>query len=288
MKYADLSGRFWEEENKQDAFLGKLYGSVWGRAILRPLVCPFVSRMAGRLLDSRISRLLIRPFIRANQISMEQYEQKAYRSYNDFFTRRVLPGQRTFPESPEKLGAPCDGKVTAYEIGPSSGFTVTHRTYTLESLLRSRRLAEKYQGGLAVILRLTVDDYHRYAYLDDGRKTCNRRIQGKLHTVNPAADEFYPVYKENSREYTMLRTRNFGDVIQMEVGALLVGRIVNLQEKGEIQRGQEKGFFEFGGSTVILLFEKGAVCLKKELLENTERGCETVVKMGEEIGWRAE
>ena len=103
MKYADLSGRFWEEENKQDAFLGKLYGSVWGRAILRPLVCPFVSRMAGRLLDSRISRLLIRPFIRANQISMEQYEKKAYRSYNDFFTRRVLPGQRTFPESPEKL-----------------------------------------------------------------------------------------------------------------------------------------------------------------------------------------
>lgn len=286
MKYVTAEGKYVDENNKQDRLLSVLYGSWWGRALLKPLVCPAVSRVCGCFLDTPVSKVLIRPFIRANRIDMSQYEETDYASYNDFFTRRVRPELRPFPGDPEALPSPCDGKLSAFVIGAGSLFSVKHTRYSLKELLKSRTLAERYEGGLAVILRLTVDDYHRYAYPDSGVKSCNRVIHGRLHTVNPVANDVYPIYKENSREYTMLHTENFGDVIQMEVGALMVGRICNRQGKGRIARGQEKGRFEFGGSTVILLFEKDRVQLRERLLEDTAKGYETVVKMGEVIGWK--
>ena len=105
-----------------------------------------------------------------------------------------------------------------------------------------------------------------------------------LHTVNPAACETLPVYKENTREYTLIRSSRFGDVLQMEVGALMVGRILNYHGIRNVEKGQEKGRFEFGGSTIILALEKSRVQLDHRLLENTENGYETLVKMGESIG----
>ena len=126
--------------------------------------------------------------------------------------------------------------------------------------------------------------YHRYCYAFSGEKGENIRIPGKLHTVNPIANEFFPIYKENAREYTILHTRVFGDVIAMEVGALLVGKIVNHHGQAPIRRGQEKGYFQFGGSTVVLLLKKDTALLDEDILENSRNGIETVVKFGERIG----
>ena len=114
------------------------------------------------------------------------------------------------------------------------------------------------------------------------------RIPGVLHTVRPVATGTVPVYAENAREYSLLKTENFGVVLMMEVGAMLVGRIVNLHGEAEVRKGQEKGYFEFGGSTVILVFEKDKVTLAEDILKNNEDGFETAVKMGEVIGkrWR--
>jgi phosphatidylserine decarboxylase len=120
--------------------------------------------------------------------------------------------------------------------------------------------------------------------VDDGEKGENVFLPGVLHTVNPVANDVYPIYKENSREYSVLHSRAFGDVLMMEVGALLVGRIVNHHGAASVSRGQEKGYFQFGGSTVILLLEKDAVQVDEDILRNSREHTETVVRMGEKIG----
>ena len=110
-------------------------------------------------------------------------------------------------------------------------------------------------------------------------------LPGVFHTVNPAANDVYPIYKENAREYCLLKTERFGTILMMEVGAMMVGKISNLQKKtATVKKGQEKGNFEFGGSTVILLLQPGKVRIDYDLLDNTEEGYETIVKMGERIG----
>ncbi|MBR7165409.1 MAG: phosphatidylserine decarboxylase, partial [Clostridia bacterium] len=138
--------------------------------------------------------------------------------------------------------------------------------------------------GVCAIFRLTVSDYHRYCYFDNGTKEENVFIPGFLHTVNPISLDRYPIYKTNSREYTLLHTENFGDVVQMEVGALLVGRIVNYHQNHRFTRGEEKGRFEFGGSTIVLLFEKGSVKFSQEMFDYSQKGWEKKVLMGEKIG----
>lgn len=284
MKYIDRSGNVYIEENAQDKLLRRLYTTVWGRILLKPLVCPAVSRAAGAFLDSRASRFLIQPFIRANHIDMKPYVKRDYTSYNDFFTREIQPEERMINQDSRHLVSPSDGKVSAYRLEKGAAFQIKNTVYSLESLLKDKKLAYKYKDGWLIIIRLTVDDYHRYCYPVSGRKSRNFHIPGVLHTVNPVACETLPVYKENTREYTVIRSPRFGDVLQMEVGALMVGRILNYHEKEQVVKGQEKGRFEFGGSTIILVLEKDRVQPDVRLLENTKNGYETLVKMGESIG----
>ena len=159
----------------------------------------------------------------------------------------------------------------------------------MSSLLKNKELAAQFHGGICVIIRLTVDDYHRYCYIDEGVKGENIYIPGVFHTVNPAAAEHAPIYQENCREYTVIDTIRFGRMIHLEVGALLVGKIVNYHGAAyQTHRGEEKGRFEFGGSTVILLFQKNKVEISPDILMNTGDDCETIVKMGEKIGRRPE
>lgn len=283
---ADRNGAVTQEHSVQDRVLEALYGSRAGRLLLRPLVTPAFSRLGGRLLDTRLSALLIGPFVRAAGVDMSQYERRRYRSYNDFFTRRLAPGARTVRREPDCLISPCDGRLSVCEIGPGCAFQVKHTRYTAAALLCSHRLAERFRGGYAWIFRLCVDDYHRYIYPDGGVKSSNFRIPGVFHTVNPIANDSFPVYKENTREYTLLRTEHFGTVLMMEVGALLVGKIENRHGAGTVRRGQEKGNFAFGGSTIILLTQRGLAAPDRDILRNSRRGIETRVRLGERVGGR--
>lgn len=284
MKYIDRNGKITTEENGQDQLLQWLYTHRTGRLLIRLLIKPPVSRAAGRFLDTAASRILIGPSRKAMGISLKECEKKRFHSYNDFFTRRLRKECRPLPEDETVLISPCDGKLSVYPIDRNRRFRIKNTEYSLESLLRSRSLAERYRGGYACVFRLTVDDYHRYCYVDNG--ICSRpvRIPGVFHTVNPAANDVCPIYKENTREYSLLKSEHFDTVLMMEVGALMVGRIVNHNEAGAVRRGQEKGRFEFGGSTVILLFRKNAVAMDEDLLRNTGLGYETIVKMGEHLG----
>lgn len=281
---ADREGNITEENTFQDRFLEILYGHWGGRLLLKPLVSPLVSEIGGAFLDSGISGRLIKGFIRNHSIDMGDYREKEYRSYNDFFTRRMKPDARRVDNDPEVLISPCDARLSVYRIGEDSAFCVKHTSYTAESLLRSRKLAEQYAGGTLWMFRLCVEDYHRYIYPDGGRVSSPVRIPGVLHTVNPVANDHFPIYKENTREYVLLRTERLGTLLQMEVGALMVGKIVNHKRGNAVQRGWEKGHFAFGGSTILLMTEKGAVRPDQDILANSAKGAETKVRLGERVG----
>ena len=287
MKQKTRDGVLTAREDGQDKLLAALYGHAAGRLLLKPLTAPCVSRLAGRLLSTKASCALIDPFIRRNRIDMTQFEDADYASYNEFFSRKIRPEARPVDMDPQHLISPCDSKLTVLPVTKDGRFTLKHTVYTVSSLLKNDALAGAYEGGYVLIFRLTVDDYHRYCYAADGEKTENTFIPGALHTVNPIANDVYPIYVQNSREYSLLRTDTFGDVLMMEVGALLVGKIVNHHEASSVRRGQEKGYFQFGGSTVVLLLEKDRVQLDEDIITNSRENCKTIVKMGEKIGCRA-
>lgn len=280
MDYIDLQGKKVINITKQDRLLSFLYTSIIGRMLLKPLVQPQVSKLAGRYLSSAHSRRLIPGFIEKNGINMDIYEEKEYQSFNDFFTRKIRRDARPIPEDPDVLISPCDCRASVYKIHANTTFSIKNTEYTLRSLLRSPRLAKRFRDGYAYLLRLTVDDYHRYVYAATGRQSANYHIDGTFHTVNPVANDYLPIYKENTREYTVIHSKEFGDVLQMEVGALLVGKISNHTEKGFVTRGDEKGYFEYGGSTIILLTEKDVATPRSDLLTNTAAGYETKVLQG--------
>ena len=286
MKQRFRNGITIEEDNGQDRLLKALYGSTLGRILLKPLVTPVVSKVAGAFLSTKCSCVLIKPFIRSNNIDMSQFEDVEYKSYNEFFSRKIRKGARTIDMDLTHFISPADSKLTVLPITNDTRFTLKHTEYSVSSLLNNKELAREYQGGYAFIFRLTVDDYHRYGYVDDGVKENNIHIPGKFHTVNPIANDYFPIYKENTREYSILHSQNFGDIVMMEVGALLVGKIVNLHEEAEVKKGQEKGYFQFGGSTVVLLTKANAVKVDQDILENSKEGIETIVKYGEKIGMK--
>ena len=269
------TGQVIESNAKQNKLLKKLYGNVFGRVLLKTLTAPAISKAAGCFMDSPPSKLLIKPFIRRSGIDTSQYIMTGFRSYNDFFTRVIKPGKRPIDRTPDHLISPCDSKLTAYKIGRDSIFRIKGSRYRVTDLLQNDFLAKRFSGGYCLIFRLEVDDYHRYCYIDDGTKSENTFIAGELHTVNPIALERYNIYK------------NFGDVVQVEVGAMMVGRIVNHHGEASFRRGDEKGKFEFGGSTIVMLFGRDSISIDEDILRNSAEGIETVVKYGEKIGIKA-
>lgn len=284
MKCKDREGNFIDGNGGQDKLLDKLYGSKAGRQLVKLLIRPSVSKAGGWFLDRKVSTIAIKPFIRANQIAIDDYEKAGFDSYNDFFTRKIKASKRPVDMEPSHLISPCDSKLTVFPITEDSEFTIKNTRYSLESLTRSHKIAKKYRGGYLLLFRLTVDDYHRYCYIDDGKKSKNHIINGVFHTVNPVANDHYPIYKENTRCISFLDSDSFGTLMTIEVGALMVGKIVNYHEEKIVQRGEEKGRFEFGGSTIILCIKSGQVCIDKDILENSQAGIETKVQYGEKIG----
>lgn len=285
MDCKNRDGSLYATDNGQDNLLKKLYGSIGGRIVLKVLTKPFVSNLTGIFLDSKLSTVLIKPFIKQNNIDMSDYmENIKYNSYNDFFTREIKSECRQIDNDYHSFISPADGRITIYDINEDSCFMIKDTKYNVETITKSKKAANIYKGGKFIIIRLCVDNYHRYCYLDNGRKSKNKVIPGKLHTVNPIANDYFEIYKENSRECSILYTENFGRVMQIEVGALMVGRIKNYHEECNIIKGHPKGKFEFGGSTICLLVEKGKVIFDEDIVENTNNGYETAIKMGERIG----
>ena len=269
---------------EDSAMLKFLYCHGAGRIVLRVLSSRTLSKWAGAFLDSSLSKGLIKRFLKRYGISLEECEPEEYRCFNDCFCRKVREDRRPVDRTPEALIAPCDGLLSAYRMGRDQVIPVKQSRFSLKSLLADDEIYKEYEDGVCLVFRLCVNHYHRYCYVDSGVKGENRFIKGKLHTVRPVALCERPVFTENCREYTIIDTENFGRVVQMEVGAMLVGRILNYHGAQKVLRGQEKGRFLYGGSTVIVLLRKGVVNLPSGLFKVTAAGLEVPVKLGEKIG----
>lgn len=271
---------------KDSWILRFLYKTAPGRCLLKLMVQPSVSRGAGGILSLGISKYMIPYYIKKHHIDMSDIciPPGGFSSFNHFFTRKRK--QEDVERIEGHVYSPCDGFLTAVRIHSESVFSIKHTQYALEDLLQDRSLAETFNGGVALIFRLTPADYHRYGYAADGRILSSMKIEGKLHCVRPIALRTVPVYVQNSREYQVIATKDFGTVIQMEVGALLVGKIENdrrMLEQRYVQAGEEKGHFAFGGSTIILCFPKDSICLNRSLREKHKGHEEIRVRMGEDI-----
>lgn len=264
----------------------RLYNTFCGRCLLKILTAPAISKMAGAFMNSAASKLYIKPFIKKNQIDMTDYKIENWSCFNEFFTRRLKSGKRNPVMNENVLIAPCDGYLSVYNIDKYTRLTIKNSSYTVETLIRNKTIADEYMDGTCLVFRLTPADYHRYVYPDNGAKGKNIFIPGVLHTVRPVAHVHYPVFKTNSREYTVLRTNNFDDVVFMEVGAMLVGKICNYHSEHNFLRGEEKGRFEFGGSTIVMLLKKDVAKIDDDILEASLRDEEFQIKLGERIGIR--
>lgn len=210
-----------------------------------------------------------------------------FNNFNDFFARKLLPSARPINMDSNALISPGDGRLSAYDnIDLNKLVQVKGLTYSLEELIDDKELAKEYDGGICLILRLCPTDYHRFHFVDNGTCGATKKITGSYYSVNPIALEKIPkLFCQNKREWSLFKSENFGDIIYVEVGATCVGTIIqSYTENTPIKKGDEKGFFKFGGSTTILFFKKGIVKIDKEILEQSALGYETKVLMGETIG----
>ena len=257
-----------------------LYGTAPGRALLDAIQKTRAERVFVAFLRSGLSRPLIPYFARKHRIPIEPGSR--FGSFRDFFarTRADLPTDQT----PEHLVSPCDGWLSVFPIEENSSFAIKHSRYRVADLIEDAALAERFRGGTCMVLRLCASDYHHYSYIDDGGQGENHFIPGVLHSVQPIACDTFPVFTLNRRCWCRMDTQHFGTVIQTEIGALVVGGIVNHRENCTFRRGEEKGHFDLSGSTITLLFERDRVRLRPEL-ERALRVCDEVrVEQGMWIG----
>ena len=261
-----------------------LYHTFGGRCILKILTLPPITKTVGFILNTPLSKPYINLFIKKHKINMDEFVTKKYKSFNDFFVRNIIDGKREIDYCPNSLISPCDGYLSVYTIDNNSKLNIKGTTYTVSELFENKNISKAYCDGICLVFRLTPQDYHRYIYTDNGTKDANTPIKGILHTVRPVALECCPVFKTNSREYTTLHTENLGDIIFMEVGAMLVGKICNHHNSHSFKRGEEKGYFEFGGSTIIMIIKKDIVKINKEILDASSDDTEYRVRLGEKIG----
>ena len=285
MRVVNRQGQELKVNQSQNRLLKLLYSHFLGRCALKVLTLPFITHIGGLYMNSRLSKRQIQPFIQNYHIDMSQYEKQDYRCYNDFFTRQIKKEARPICHDHYALIAPADSKLTYYRIGEDTKLWIKDTMYSLSDLLGNHELAQQYDGGTCLVFRLSVDDYHRYCFIDDGSKEEDVYIKGVFHTVNPIANDYYPIYKQNSRSYSLLHTLHFDDVIYMEVGAMMVGKIVN-HSLDSFCRGDEKGYFEFGGSTIVVLLKKDIVEIDEDIVSHSLQHDETRVLMGEKIGMR--
>ena len=284
--YERESGQLKTEKVAGEKWLVWLYYNPIGEATLWALAKrKLVSSIYGNRMDRTSSAKKIQPFIADFDIDMSVAQKQEFSNFNDFFTRKLKADSRPVDTTSTVVVSPADGKVLAYTDISNSWFIVKGYRFDVSSFLDNPDLAQKYHDGTLLIIRLAPMDYHRFHFPVSGNSSPNKKIDGDYYSVNPyALRKMAEIFCLNKREYTILSNPLFGDVVVAEVGATMVGSIVQTFNGSSVIKGEEKGYFKFGGSTVVLMFEKSKIHIDEDLLVNTAKGYETTVKMGERIG----
>ncbi|CAG7838784.1 phosphatidylserine decarboxylase [Clostridium novyi B str. ATCC 27606] len=291
IKYFNRSNKAYEiEKVAGDNYLNWIYSSPIGLNLLEIIIKKkLFSKFYGKFCDTKYSKKKINTFIKNFNIDEKEFKSSKsnFKSFNEFFYRKLKKEARPIDYSKNILISPGDGRLLVYEnIDIKNIIQVKNLTYSLEELLDNKKLAEKYSGGTCFILRLAPVDYHRFHFIDDGFCEDTIKISGSYYSVNPIALEKIPrLFCENKREYSLFHSENFGDVLYVDVGATCVGSIIQTYKPyTKIYKGDEKGYFKFGGSTIILFFEKNKIIVDKDIIEESSKNIECKVSMGERLG----
>lgn len=242
----------------------------------------------GKSQDLSLTRHKIAKFVSEHQINPKEIELplESYQNFNAFFSRKLKPNARPFIPDSTVFCAPGDGKVLVYpQLQQATRIPVKGTSITVESLLASEVAAQTYYGGSALIVRLAPYDYHRFHFPDRGKASNPRYIKGKYHSVNPIALTKVPdIYCRNHRAVTEFYADNFGCIAYIEIGAITIGSIIQTYQPGMVAKGQEKGYFQYGGSTIVLLFEPGAIAFDDDLIQDSAQNIEVSVLAGSQLG----
>ena len=247
---------------------------------------PLFDWLLAAYYDTRVSVRSIEPFIRAHKLDMSEFEPVIYRSYSDFFERRFKIGARSFPAEPAAMGAFAEARYFGWDkVEPEQQFPIKGHSLSVRQILDDEVKAQAFLGGPVILARLAPSDYHHAHYFDDGETVDCWWKGGRLWTVNWRALLNMPeILFVNERQINILETRNFGRVAFVEVGALSVGRILQVQRWDvPFHRGDEKSVFRFGGSAILLFGEPGRWQPAEDILEHTRDGVETHIRLGDRI-----
>ena len=289
IQYIDRqTGELITENPPGEGYLKFLYHNPFGKLALHLLVKrKLLSEWYGGTKDKSNSTKDIEAFVEELNIDMSEAVKSMdeFKSFNDFFYRKLKPEARPIGEG---LISPADAKLIAFEsIDEVGEFYVKGRKFTLHEYFQNEDMAKKYVNSSLFIFRLAPNDYHRYHFPYPGKVSASKKINGHYFSVSPYALEpnFAKVFCENKREYLTLSTQDKGDIILSPVGATMVGSIYEtFTPNSHVLKGDEMGYFAFGGSTIVMLVDQSKVKIDQDLLDNTKNKIETAVKMGERIG----
>ncbi len=270
--------------------LNWLYTSKLGKFMQRLLCTAPISMIYGIFQETYSSHKKIEPFLKEFKIDMDDFlpedgrtESDPYSNFNQFFIRKFKKGKRSFIEDEKTMGAFAEARYFGHDkTGSEVRIPVKGDFLCANTLLAHEKWNQVFEHGPLLIARLCPVDYHRFHYPVDGEVLDDYRLHGKYHSVNPVALKERPdIFATNERQVTILQTKNFGKLAYIEVGAICVGKIVQTHHLKSFQKGDEKGYFLFGGSTVIVIGEKGLWKPDQDILDNTQNGIETYLKLGE-------
>ena len=282
-----LTGQLETEAVYGEGFLRFTYESPLGALPLHALVKRAAfSRWYGNRMDAPASQAKVAPFLATYGVDTGEFADApdSFRTFNEFFYRKLKPQARPIAAGENEIAFPADGRhLVLPDIAACGDFFIKGTRFDLAALLGDSALAERFAHGSMLISRLCPVDYHRFHFPCSGVPGPAKQINGPLYSVSPIALRKRPsILWENKREITVLRTPSLGDVLLLEVGATCVGSIVQTYTSGaSIAKGDEKGYFRFGGSCFITIFEPGKIRFSNDLIEHSRAGREVYARMGD-------
>jgi len=281
------TGRFFDEKIFGESFVRWAHQTSLGKfTTSNVLIQKLASKTYGAYASSGFSKKEIPKFILDHKINMADFivPDGGYKNFNEFFSRNLTDNARIFPIDDSQMGSPAEGRVFYSKIRNSNArLSVKAREYSIEEFV-GESLDESFSnGGHVFVIRLCPVDYHRYHFSLDGKVIELKKLGNKLFSVNPMALKIRDrLFWENERSVSTLEIqRTKHKLFQAEVGAICVGKMSQNKEKGEsFKRGEEKGTFLFGGSTVVLILPN-SFSPAQDLVKNSSEGFETLVKLGD-------
>jgi phosphatidylserine decarboxylase len=284
------TGRVETEDVYGQGFLKWTYGNPLGRLSLHMLVKRAAfSRWYGWRMNRARSRTKVASFIKTYNVNADEFAAapESYQTFNEFFYRQLKPGARPIDATQDSAVFPADGRHLGFQdVSKIEGVFVKGAMFDLRTLMQSDELAARYHHGAMILSRLCPVDYHRFHFPVGGVASAPVHIEGPLYSVNPIAlRQNIHIFAQNKRAYVEIDSPLFGRVLMFEIGATCVGSFEYTFKLGQrVEKGAEKGYFRFGGSSTITFFEPGRIELDRDLIEQTRSGMELYARMGDHMG----